>query len=370
MIKHHLPRLFVALFSLWIAHVVYANDEATPTHSVAALDDKIRSKQNELDALNSQFDNENKQLQTLKNEQSRIEREHETLDTARNRTKSELDKQYQLLLADPDLDLNLHQKKYQEAWDALKKNQSAQLEIAQSITENEVHLTQFKQKQTRLKSELLNLEESKNQARITRLNAQLRDSGVVEAEHKITCQTSMTLAECANQGQHLTKQKTVGIFRTKLFNELTESNLAKQNSKGVELNIHIQESQVIRSGFEGNSDYFSQIQAQLQAKPEAAAACKLLNLSPRYCVKNTAVTTPSQQTAKKQWATLTVRSDQYDDSVTINGINYGSTPIDVTLPAGRYDISVTKPGHETYHRIITVQQSGTIWAKLAPQKSH
>ncbi|EKO3955560.1 PEGA domain-containing protein [Vibrio fluvialis] len=365
MIRHRLPALLLALSPIWVSASVYA-DEVTQVDPVTAIDEKISTKQSEIDSIASEYDAEGSKLQQLKNEQSRLQRESDELDAKRNRAKSALDKQYSRLLEDPDTDLVTFQKKYQESWSAVKENQSEALTNDQAITESEMRLSQIKQKQARLKTEFANLEESKIEARVKRLDAELRESDVLETSYKTACSTTMTLGECSSQGQHLTKQKAVKTFRAKLLDNLTESVIAKQNLNGVELNIHVQESQIIRSGFEGNNEYFTQMQAQLQAKPEAVAACKLLNVSSRYCLKGSS----DQQTTKKdkQWANVTVRSDQYNDSVTINGINYGSTPVEIVLPAGRHQVTVAKDGYETYNRVITVNGNDTVWVKLRPNK--
>ncbi|HDV5592328.1 TPA: PEGA domain-containing protein [Vibrio cholerae] len=281
MIKRRIPALLLALSPLWVSASVYA-EEVTQADPVAAIDEKLSNKQNEINAILTDYEVESGKLQQLKNEQSR-------------------------------------------------------------------------------------LEEAKIEARVKRLAAELRESSVLETTFKTTCSTTMTLGECANQGQYLTKQKAVKTFRENLINDVTESAIAKQNLKGVEFNIHVQESQMIRSGFEGNNEYFTQMQAQLQAKPEAVAACKLLNVETRYCLKG-----ESEQAAPKkqdkQWANVTVRSDQYNDSVTINGVNYGSTPVELVLPAGKHQVTVSKEGYETYNRVITVNGNDTVWVKLRPNK--
>ncbi|WP_154179463.1 PEGA domain-containing protein [Vibrio furnissii] len=365
MIKHRLPALLLALSPVWVSASVYA-DEITQVDPVAAIDEKISTKQSEIDSIVSEYDTEGSKLQQLKNEQARLQRESEELDAKRNRAKSALDKQYSRLLEDPDTDLVTFQKKYQESWTAVKDNQSEKLTNDQAITESEMRLSQIKQKQARLKTEFSNLEESKIEARVKRLDAELRESDVMETSYKTACSTTMTLGECSSQGQHLTKQKAVKTFRAKLLDNLTESVIAKQNLNGVELNIHVQESQIVRSGFEGNNEYFTQMQAQLQAKPEAVAACKLLNVSSRYCLKGAS----DEKNVKKdkQWANVTVRSDQYNDSVTINGISYGSTPVEIVLPAGRHQVTVSKDGYESYNRVITVNGNDTVWVKLRPNK--
>ncbi|MCF7362363.1 MULTISPECIES: PEGA domain-containing protein [Vibrio] len=367
MIKYRIPALLLALSPLWVTASVNA-EQVTQADPVASIDEKISIKQNEIDTISSDYEAEGAKLQQLKNEEERLQREADELDAKRNRAKSALDKQYSRLLDDPETDLITFQKKYQETWAAVKQNQSEKLANEQAVTESEMRLSQIKQKQARLKTEFANLEESRIEARVKRLEAELRESSVLETSYKTACSTTMTLGECANQGKYLTKQKAVKTFRAKLLDGVTESTLVKQNTNGVELNIHVQESQIIKSGFEGNNDYTTQMQAQLQAKPEAVAACKLLNVSTRYCLQGAADESANKKN-DKQWANVTVRSDQYNDSVTINGINYGSTPVEIVLPAGRHQVTVSKDGFETYNRVITVNGNDSIWVKLRPNKN-
>ncbi|GIA19913.1 hypothetical protein VCSRO37_1333 [Vibrio cholerae] len=273
MIKRRIPALLLALSPLWVSASVYA-EEVTQADPVAAIDEKLSNKQNEINAILTDYEVESGKLQQLKNEQSRLKREGEELDAKRNRAKSELDKQYTRLLEDPDTDLVTFQKRYQEAWNALKSNQSQKLDNEQAVTEIEMRLSQIKQRQARLDTELTNLEEAKIEARVKRLAAELRESSVLETTFKTTCSTTMTLGECANQGQYLTKQKAVKTFRENLIN----------------------------------------------------------------------------------------------DSVTINGVNYGSTPVELVLPAGKHQVTVSKEGYETYNRVITVNGNDTVWVKLRPNK--
>lgn len=363
MIIRRMPALLLALSPLWVSTSIFA-EENVQGDPVSEIEVKLENKEAEMSTMAAEFNSEAERLQQLQSDRAKLKRTEEELNAKQNRTKSALDKQYNRLLDDPDIDLVSFQKAYQDVWGEVKDNQSALLENQQAITESEMRLSQVKQKQARLTSELSYLQEQKVEARVKRISAELRESDVLETSYKTTCSSTMTLGECASQGQYLTKQKAVKAFKAKLMERLTESNLAKQNAKGVQLNVHIQESQLIRSGFEGNNSYFTQMQSQLQARPEASAACKLLNVSTRYCLKDS----EEEKTAKKDknWVNVTVRSDQYDDSVVINGINYGSTPVEVVLPRGQHQVTVSKNGFQTYNRVITVNANDTVWVKLRP----
>lgn len=364
MITRRISALILALIPFWSSTTVAA-DETHPVDPVIAIDEKIEQKKADIDAVTLEFDTESANLKRLQQEKAALEREASEKEAKRNRSKAALDKQYSRLLDDPETDLSTFQKEYQDSWAALKETQSQQLNTDQAITESEVTLSQIKQKKARFNNEYENLQESYIEARVKRINAELRESDVLETSFTTTCSTTMTLGECANQGKYLTKQKAVNTFKTQLIDKLTESSLAKQNLDGVQLNIHVQESQLIKSSFSGSNSYNTQMQAQLQAKPDAVAACKLLNVESRYCLKGSA---PSQTNDKKQWANVTVRSDQYNDSVTINGVKYGSTPVEIVLPTGRHQITVMKEGYETYNRVITVNGNDTVWVKLLPNK--
>lgn len=363
MIKHHLSALLLALSPVWVSASVHA-DEVAQVDPVAAIDEKISTKQREIDAIASEIEKEKSTLQQIKDEQVLLQREGERLDSKRKNAKSALDKQYRLLLEDPNTDLATFQKQYQASWTAVKQNQTDKLANQQSISESEMRLSQIKQKQDRVKAELVNLNEGRIDARVKRLQAELIESAVLDTSFRTTCSSSMTLGQCSHQGQLLTRQKAVQTFKDKLIERLTESSFVKPNLNGVELNIHVLESQIMQSGFEGNNQYFTQLQAKLRTKPSELAACKLLGVSTRYCVQEVTETTHMKK--DKSWANVTVRSDQYNDSVTINGINYGSTPVEVVLPAGRHQVTISKDGFQSYNREITINGNDTVWVKLKP----
>ncbi|MDV7104850.1 PEGA domain-containing protein [Vibrio sp. TH_r3] len=364
MIIRRISALCLALISFWSI----AEDNSQQMDPVVAIDTKIEQKNADIDSINQEFDSESIKLKRLQQQRASLEIEASEKEAKKNRAKTALDKQYSKLLDDPDTDLTSYQREYQESWATVKENQSLLLENRQEITESQVLLSQIKQKQARLNTEYENLKESRIEARVKRLNAELSESSVLTTTYTTTCSSTMTLGECINQGQYLTKQKAVKTFKEKLLNSLTEANLAKQNLDSAQLNIHVQESQFIKSGFSGSNSYHTEMQAQLQAKPESIAACKLLSVESRYCLKQQSTTQLNKE--NKSWANVTVRSNQYNDNVTINGVKYGSTPIQVALPAGQHQFTVSKSGYETYSRTITINGNDTVWIKLKESKQN
>ncbi|OJI27318.1 hypothetical protein VV99796_02102 [Vibrio vulnificus] len=139
-----IPALLLALSFPWASSVLA--EEVNQADPVAAVDEKIDAKQQEIKAVEEQYSEESGQLKGLKGDNARLQREAEELEAKRNRAKSALDKQYARLLEDPDTDLVSFQKKYQESWEALKQNQNEKLKSDQSIVESESRLSQLKQK--------------------------------------------------------------------------------------------------------------------------------------------------------------------------------------------------------------------------------
>lgn len=54
-------------------------------------------------------------------------------------------------------------------------------------------------------------------------------------------------------------------------------------------------------------------------------------------------------------ASLVVRSNVYNDSVTINGREYGSTRLNLELEPGKYQIVVNKDGHRRWQQTVSLQ---------------
>jgi len=80
---------------------------------------------------------------------------------------------------------------------------------------------------------------------------------------------------------------------------------------------------------------------------------------------NTAVYTMSiSEPNRITQATLTVRSNVYDDTVYIDGKKYGSTRLDVIIPFGRHKLYVEKVGYLPYIKLFDFQKKTIIRAEL------
>ena len=62
----------------------------------------------------------------------------------------------------------------------------------------------------------------------------------------------------------------------------------------------------------------------------------------------------------KRWINVKIRSNRFDDKVTINGVSYGSTPVEIMLPAGQHQLMVEKPGYRPYSRQMIMTSMAAI----------
>ncbi len=78
------------------------------------------------------------------------------------------------------------------------------------------------------------------------------------------------------------------------------------------------------------------------------------------------VPTNTEQPDKPTHASLTLRSNVYDDRVRINGEEKGSTALDLKLEPGTYTVEITKPKHSTWREQIHLEagDSPTLMARL------
>ncbi|SQH76028.1 conserved protein of unknown function [Shewanella benthica] len=335
---------------------------------VAVLSQKIEGVQRQQTILTEEIIGYNKKQHTLLSQQKKVTAA--VLDAEKNRGKAQnqLDHQFKAILNDPSTDITATQSKYQQSWQSLQDRQMEKLLISQSLAEQIAIITSSKKRQTSLSHKLAQLKELKKGARVKRIEKELTFNDSVDVSHTVTCDLNMTLTECAEQGKILTMQKAVRVFKSKLISSLTESSLAKVHVDNVSFNIHVINSQTLKNEFKGSRNFVTQIQAEMRSHPSNIAACQLLELKDSYCVepksRSISITTDNNYTSSKKWLSVTIRSNVYDDRVIIDGVDYGSTPMNVMLPSGSHKFKISKKGYQTYQRYLTIDRDQTVWTEL------
>lgn len=369
--SNRITALVFALSPILLSSQSLANEANAATDDpVIALEQKLADKRSEISVHAENLQAQRDKLDALLSERETLATKAIELEKKRTMAQERLDEQFRRLLENPDIDLTQYKDDYQTAWNAVKENQSATLENDQAIAEQQRIVEGENRQKQQLVSALENLQEAKKEARVKRLRQELTFADTIEVVHTITCSNSMTLAACANQGKTLTMQKAVNTFQSQILDKVTESTTAKLNANRVSFNIHVMNSNIVDSGFSGSNRYITRMQAEMRSKPDENAACKLLDFAERYCVDNsfTASKAVPKQKAKR-WVNVKIRSNRYEDNVTINGVTYGSTPVEIMLPAGQHQLTVEKPGFEPYSRQMYMNKDSVIWANLREQEN-
>ncbi|ELP5729903.1 SUMF1/EgtB/PvdO family nonheme iron enzyme [Vibrio vulnificus] len=360
--------VFSALTLAMLPVVAGAPAIAEEANPVVVVDDALFS-QNALlsDVEKKRLAKEN-QLNNQVEHLERLKQQEVELVGRLEKAKQQLAKDYQRLTETPDFDLVPAQSAYQSSWSKVKQNQSEQLEARQTQETLGAELTAIIAEETAVRSKIEQLKEDRQRARIATIRNEISRKGDLTVSFTNSCKTDMTLEQCSKQTTTLALQKAVRQFQSELIDSTTESKLAKQNQSQAALNIHVLKHQSSKAAFSGENQFTQVLNVSLNARPAENAPCKLLNVDSKYCFAPSLVMS-SEKVQETAWHTLTVRSSQYGDSVSIDGVRYGSTPVEIMLPAGNHKITIEKEGYSRFHTELMVTGDQTLRANLVATRN-
>ncbi|CAM3133689.1 putative structural maintenance of chromosomes protein fused with sulphatase-modifying factor [Vibrio fluvialis] len=362
--RQGLPALLFALSPCLLAVPAIAEDTAPAT--VMAIDDALFSKQSELQDAKKATQTQQTAVDNQQAELDRLNKQTQSLDAALKTAKANLERDYQKMIDEPELDITGSQNAYQAAWSDIKQNQKARLEAEQKLQEQQAALAQTKSAQQVIEQSIVKLDQDKLRARVERLRSELNRTGEQKVSFTNACSADMTLAQCAKQTTDLALQKAVKQFQAWLIDETSEAAVVKQHLADVSLNIHVLKHTTTDSGFYDGSKFKTVIDTQLDARPAENTPCKLLNVDSQYCF----APGENAQTSKQKevaWVNLAIRSNQYNDKVSVDGVSYGSTPVEIMLPVGNHMITVEKEGYRSFHQELSINSDHTLRAVLREQ---
>ncbi|MBC3766117.1 SUMF1/EgtB/PvdO family nonheme iron enzyme [Neptunicella marina] len=347
--------------------------------TVAEIEQQIQQKQSEFDNYNKNLDIEIAASRELEKELGVLRNKSATLEQDRLRALNEMNLAYEKLVEDPSLDIDSSRQNYASAVKAHKENKEA---ITQKYNEWQTQLN--KVEHIRLaKHSLLNklegLKEQFNTARVDRLYREFGRQDTILVNHEVTCDREETINKCMDRGKNLAKQKASKRFLDDVYEGLTEAVEAKQHRPYSDGYVQIIRSEVTNSSFSGQGDFSVSMAVEVKGTLKRNEACALLGLDRRYCVSQAdqqpgiqvvkAETTPTTQTGsvntdESVMYELTLRSNVYDDEVFIDGVSYGSTKLQIMLPAGKHNVEVVKRGYQTYSQALDLKESTTLKVDL------
>lgn len=345
-----------------------ANAQET-SDSVIQIDDQLFTQHDELNDLKQTLQSEQSNVAEKNDRLAALGKEAEAFDKEFAKSKQQLEDTYQKLENEPGIDLIDVQKRYQEVWSRVKQNQKSRLAAEQELVEAQAKLAQANRDVEAKLAVIMELEGNKARARVEQLRQELTQPNTLSISFTNRCQASLTLAQCDKQTQALALQKSVKQFRAQVIDQVTEQALVERNLRDTSLNIHIVKHKTTSSGFYDGERYRALMDVTLEARPSAKVACQLLDVDNQYCFAPGELEIAPQFEQEIAWVTLAIRSNLYDDKVTIDGVNYGSTPVEVMLPIGIHNVVVQKEGYHPFTKQVSVKSDSSLRAQLTEKSN-
>lgn len=357
-----MARLAIAVAaSLAWASVANANEA-----SVTEIEAQIERIQTQYQAAEQRDANLRRDEQQLRQQLQELRERSETLELERREALAEMNERYQLVVSNPATDISKAVQAYQAAVDAHQDNLNRIRQQVSRLGEKQQEIQQSGLSRHALVNRLESFQERLEIARIERAKSEYNRRGSVEAAHSITCARTETFQACEERGKQLARQRASREYMNRLFDGLSETKLAQENREASAASVRILGARVLDSGFSGQGEYSVNLQVDLEGQLQGNQACTLLNIDSRYC-SSTETAQAEQSTGTGEQGVMhqvTIRSNVYDDEVFIDGVSYGSTPLQVMLAAGEHDIVVSKHGYDGHSQHVRLREATTLRFEL------
>lgn len=352
--------------------------ETTPSKStpVESLEIELSSKEAQYSAFIISLHGLNDQVADEKERLTDLRAQGQALHKLRQVALLNMNEQYEAMVDNPEQEITQAQNDYRQSIINQKHNKDAIKASVTNLSDAKVELAQANIDRFTLANAREFLVEKIRIARVKRLRGEFDQQDELEVYQLVTCDTQDSLNKCITRGNRLAKQKASKTFLDKLFNAATESSLINQYKINSSAQVRLVKHKVNAGEFSGQGNYGTTITVEMQGSLPNNEACVLLNVSARYCgyqegIPATLIVNEDENSEKISGLhddvlmyELTVRSDQFDDEVFIDGVSYGSTKLNVMLSAGHHDVSVTKLGYSDYQKQIRLSKNTLIKVEL------
>ncbi|MEZ8799846.1 SUMF1/EgtB/PvdO family nonheme iron enzyme [Vibrio splendidus] len=367
--RQGLPTLLFALAPCLMTPAVFA--EATPpaiASSVSDIESSLFEKHAELTAVEKKLADKQNEVDNQAQQTARLAKLSAQAELTLAKAKASLEQDYTRMIDEPDFDISPAQNRFQDAWKTVKEGKLAISDSEQKQQGLMMELEAIQAEKAAAEASIANLNQNKLRARAERLRNEITQTEEQTVSFTNRCSSDMTLAQCSDQTVSLALQKAVKQFQHSLVDNATESKTVKEHLASASLNIHVLQHKVKSSGFSEDNRYRAVIAANLETRPDKNTPCRLLGIQSSNCF------TQSEQQANDQqkevaWVNLVVRSNQYNDKVSINGVNYGSTPVEVMLPTGQHMVTIEKEGYLSFHQELKIARDHNLRAVLQAKQN-
>ncbi|UWZ99386.1 SUMF1/EgtB/PvdO family nonheme iron enzyme [Vibrio splendidus] len=367
--RQGLPTLLFALAPCLMTPAVFA--EATPpaiASSVTDIESSLFEKHADLTAVEKKLADKQNQVDNQAQQTTRLAKQSAEAEQKLATAKANLEQDYTRMIDEPDFDISPAQNRFQDAWKVVKEGKLAISDSEQKQQGLMMELEAIQAEKAAAEASIANLNQDKLRARAERLRNEITQTEEQTVSFTNRCSNDMTLAQCSDQTVTLALQKAVKQFQHSLVDNATESKTVKEHLASASLNIHVLQHKVKSSGFSEDNRYRAVIAANLETRPNKNTPCRLLGIQSSNCF------TQSDQQANDQqkevaWVNLVVRSNQYNDKVSINGVNYGSTPVEIMLPTGQHMVTIEKEGYLSFHQELKIARDHNLRAVLQAKQN-
>ncbi|MGB1322505.1 MAG: SUMF1/EgtB/PvdO family nonheme iron enzyme [Vibrio gallaecicus] len=367
--RQGLPTLLFALAPCLMTPAVFA--EATPpaiASSVTDIESSLFEKHADLTAVEKKLADKQNEVDNQAQQTARLTKLSAQAEQTLAKAKASLEQDYTRMIDEPDFDISPAQSLFQDAWKTVKEGKLAISDSEQKQQGLVMELEAIQVEKATAEASIATLNQDKLRARAERLRNEITQTEEQTVSFTNRCSSDMTLAQCSDQTVTLALQKAVKQFQHSLVDNATESNTVKEHLASASLNIHVLQHKVKSSGFSEDNRYRAVIAANLETRPDKNTPCRLLGIQSSNCF------TQSEQQANDQqkevaWVNLVVRSNQYNDNVSINGVNYGSTPVEVMLPTGQHMVTIEKEGYLSFHQELKIARDHNLRAVLQAKQN-
>ncbi|NOH74995.1 formylglycine-generating enzyme family protein [Vibrio crassostreae] len=367
--RQGLPTLLFALAPCLMTPAVFA-EATTPAiaPSVTDIESSLFEKHTDLTAVEKKLADKQNEVDNQAQQTARLTKLSAQAEQTLAKAKASLEQDYTRMIDEPDFDISPAQSLFQDAWKTVKEGKLAISDSEQKQQGLMMELEAIQAEKATAEASIATLNQDKLRARAERLRNEITQTEEQTVSFTNRCSSDMTLAQCSDQTVTLALQKAVKQFQHSLVDNATESNTVKEHLASASLNIHVLQHKVKSSGFSEDNRYRAVIAANLETRPDKNTPCRLLGIQSSNCF------TQSEQQANDQqkevaWVNLVVRSNQYNDNVSINGVNYGSTPVEVMLPTGQHMVTIEKEGYLSFHQKLKIARDHNLRAVLQAKQN-
>lgn len=367
--RQGLPTLLFALAPCLMTPAVFA-EATTPAiaPSVTDIESSLFEKHTDLTAVEKKLADKQNEVDNQAQRTARLTKLSAQAEQTLAKAKASLEQDYTRMIDEPDFDISPAQSLFQDAWKTVKEGKLAISDSEQKQQGLVMELEAIQVEKATAEASIATLNQDKLRARAERLRNEITQTEEQTVSFTNRCSSDMTLAQCSDQTVTLALQKAVKQFQHSLVDNATESNTVKEHLASASLNIHVLQHKVKSSGFSEDNRYRAVIAANLETRPDKNTPCRLLGIQSSNCF------TQSEQQANDQqkevaWVNLVVRSNQYNDNVSINGVNYGSTPVEVMLPTGQHMVTIEKEGYLSFHQELKIARDHNLRAVLQAKQN-